>query len=139
VIAPKWPHQKNHCISCYTHAAAAAGKLFLCSEGAAQSFPPSESYNLIFLTSAILSIVSIAFALLLFKTKPPKCQNHLLGEEGAMDTEKISKEILLWSGVTANRYRYGGIEYRVNKRDMGHIHGEKLPICLFLLKLVAIS
>ena len=23
-------------------------------------------------------------------------------------------------------YQFGGIEFRVNKRDMGHIHGEKL-------------
>jgi MFS family permease len=93
-----------------------------------QSFPSSESYNLIFLTAAILSITSIAFALVLFKTKPPKCQNHL-PEEGDMDTpitEKIKKEILSWPGVTSNPYHFGGVEFRINKRDMGHIHGEKL-------------
>ena len=28
--------------------------------------------------------------------------------------------------MTSNPYHFGGIEFRVNKRDMGHIHGEKL-------------
>jgi hypothetical protein len=41
-------------------------------------------------------------------------------------TENIKKEILSWPGVTCNPDRFGGIEFRVNKRDMGHIHGEKL-------------
>ena len=29
------------------------------------------------------------------------------------------------AGVTTNPYQFGGIEFRVNKRDMGHIHGEQ--------------
>jgi Family of unknown function (DUF5519) len=41
-------------------------------------------------------------------------------------TETIKKKILSWPGVTSNTYRFGGIEFRVNKRDMGHIHGDKL-------------
>ena len=32
-------------------------------------------------------------------------------------------------------YHFGGIEFRVNKRDMGHIHGEKLADLLFPIKL----
>jgi hypothetical protein len=36
------------------------------------------------------------------------------------------KEILSWAGVRSNPYRFGGIEFQVNNRDMGHIHGEKL-------------
>ena len=27
---------------------------------------------------------------------------------------------------SCNPYHFGGVEFRVNKRDMGHIHGEKL-------------
>jgi hypothetical protein len=94
-----------------------------------QSYPSSEAYNLIFLVAAILSIVSILLAVILYRTSPPKCQNHLPEEKGDMGTkitENLKKEILSWPGVTSNPYHYGGIEFRVDKRDMGHIHGHKL-------------
>jgi MFS family permease len=97
--------------------------------GKPQSFPSSEAYNFIFLTASILSIVSILLALVLFRTRPPKCQNHLPEEKGDMGTkitENIKHEILSWPGVTSNPYYFGGIEFRINKRDMGHIHGDKL-------------
>jgi MFS family permease len=97
--------------------------------GKPQYFPSSESYDLIFLTSTILSIISILLAVVLFRTMPPKCQNHLPEEKGAMGTvitENIQQEILSWPGVSSKPYQFGGIEFRVNKRDMGHIHGEKL-------------
>lgn len=98
-------------------------------QGRIQSFPSSEAYDLIFLTAAILSIISIALAVLLSRTRPPKCQNHLPEEQGSMNTaitENIKKNILLWPGVTSNTYQFGGIEFRVNNTDMGHIHGDKL-------------
>ena len=66
---------------------------------------------------------------MLLKTKPPKCQTRLpeeRGKLGTMITENIQKEILSWPGVSSNPYHLGGVEFRVNKRDMGHIHGEKL-------------
>ena len=40
--------------------------------------------------------------------------------------EKISKEILSWPGVTTGSHRFSGTEFRVGKREMGHIHGDKL-------------
>ena len=40
--------------------------------------------------------------------------------------EKINKEILRWPGVTTGQHRFGGTEFRVGKREMGHIHGDKL-------------
>ena len=97
--------------------------------GTIQSFPSSEAYNLIFLIASILSIISVCLALVLIKSRPAKCQNHLPEEEGPMDTiitDNIKKEILSWPDVTCNPYRFGGIEFRVHNRDMGHIHGEKL-------------
>ena len=38
--------------------------------------------------------------------------------------KEIRKEILSWPNVTAEPHRFGGVEFRVNKREMGHIHGE---------------
>ena len=46
--------------------------------------------------------------------------------------ESIKKEILNWPDVTAEPHRFGGLEFRLNKREMGHIHGDKLDICPFL-------
>jgi luciferase-like monooxygenase len=40
--------------------------------------------------------------------------------------EKISKEILSWPGVTTDLHRFGGTEFRLGKRELGHIHGDKL-------------
>jgi hypothetical protein len=40
--------------------------------------------------------------------------------------EGIRKEILSWPHVTSEPHRYGGIEFRINKREMGHIHGNRL-------------
>jgi len=94
-----------------------------------QSFPNAEAYNLIFLTAAILSLVSISLALLLRLSAPPKCQNQLPEERGGMNTQItqiIKEEILKWPGITAEPNRFGGIEFLVNKKEMGHLHGEKL-------------
>jgi hypothetical protein len=38
--------------------------------------------------------------------------------------EKIKKEVLSWPGVTVGQHRFGGIEFLLNKREMGHIHGD---------------
>jgi MFS family permease len=94
-----------------------------------QSFPNAEAYNIIFLTAAILSIVSIALAIVLRLSAPPKCQNQLPEERGRMDTtitETIKDEILKWPGITTEPNRFGGIEFLVNKKEMGHLHGERL-------------
>lgn len=40
--------------------------------------------------------------------------------------ESIKKEIVSWPDVTAEPHRFGGFEFRLNKREMGHIHGDKL-------------
>jgi hypothetical protein len=40
--------------------------------------------------------------------------------------EKIKKEILSWPYVTAEPHRFGGVEFRINKREMGHVHGDRL-------------
>ena len=39
--------------------------------------------------------------------------------------ESIRKELSSWPYVTAEQHRFGGIEFRINKREMGHIHGDR--------------
>lgn len=37
--------------------------------------------------------------------------------------EKVRHELLSWPGVTSGSHRFGGTEFRVNDREMGHMHG----------------
>ena len=40
--------------------------------------------------------------------------------------DKIKNEILSWPHVTAGTHQFGGIEFRLHKRELGHIHGDRL-------------
>jgi len=39
---------------------------------------------------------------------------------------QIQAEALSWPGVDAHPHRFGGTEYRLGTREIGHIHGESL-------------
>jgi hypothetical protein len=41
-------------------------------------------------------------------------------------SEAVKRELLGWPGVTVHDHRFGGIEFRVNCREMGHMHGDEL-------------
>src|SRR5215207_1000583 len=41
-------------------------------------------------------------------------------------SDKVQQELLSWPGVTIHDHRFGGIEFRVNGREMGHMHGDEL-------------
>jgi hypothetical protein len=43
---------------------------------------------------------------------------------GASDT--IRGAVLEWEGTEAHPHRFGGIEYRLGSREIGHIHGDWL-------------
>ena len=102
------------------------------------AFPNAEAYNLVFLTAAILSLASIPLAIALRLSAPPKCQNQLPEERGEWETtltETIKDEILRWPGITTEPNRFRGIEFLVNKKEMGHLHGERLVDLPFPLEL----
>lgn len=40
--------------------------------------------------------------------------------------EKITQIILDWECVTDHPHRFGGTEYRIDRRELGHIHGDHL-------------
>ncbi|MEW5840303.1 MAG: luciferase family protein, partial [Thermoproteota archaeon] len=42
---------------------------------------------------------------------------------GASVEEMVEKEVMSWPGVTCGPHRFGGTEFRVNGREMGHMHG----------------
>jgi len=43
------------------------------------------------------------------------------GRPGA--SEEIRGAARSWPGVTAGPHRFGGIEFRLGKRELGHLHG----------------
>jgi len=40
--------------------------------------------------------------------------------------ERIEREVGSWEGVTVSPHRFGGIEFRVGRRELGHLHGDRL-------------
>jgi hypothetical protein len=41
-------------------------------------------------------------------------------------SDKVQQELLSWPGVTIHDHRFGGVEFRINGREMGHMHGDQL-------------
>jgi hypothetical protein len=40
--------------------------------------------------------------------------------------ERIANEVGSWEGVTSHPHRFGGVEFRVGRRELGHLHGDRL-------------
>ena len=38
---------------------------------------------------------------------------------------QIAKEVGSWEGVEFSPHRYGGLEFRVGRRELGHLHGDR--------------
>ncbi len=37
--------------------------------------------------------------------------------------EAVRAEVVSWKGVTTHEHRFGGIEFRLGRRQLGHLHG----------------
>lgn len=40
--------------------------------------------------------------------------------------DRISEQVLSWEGVSAHPHRFGGVEFRLGRRELGHLHGDRL-------------
>lgn len=40
--------------------------------------------------------------------------------------ERITSVVTAWDGVSARPHRFGGVEYVIGRREIGHIHGDHL-------------
>jgi len=38
----------------------------------------------------------------------------------------LERELLTWEGVESRAHRFGGREYRLGRREIGHVHGDEL-------------
>lgn len=48
--------------------------------------------------------------------------------------DRIRREVLAWRGVSEAPHRFGGIELRLGKRELGHLHGDTLADLPFPVK-----
>jgi ribonuclease BN (tRNA processing enzyme) len=44
----------------------------------------------------------------------------------AVSGERIRKTVGSWEGVTAHPHRFGGVEFRLGRVELGHLHGDHL-------------
>jgi hypothetical protein len=40
--------------------------------------------------------------------------------------KEINTALLSWEGVTTQPHRFGGTEYRLGRREIGHVHGNRM-------------
>ncbi len=57
----------------------------------------------------------------------PWCTERTLVERARRSAgERIEREVARWEGVTVHSHRFGGVEFRLGKRELGHLHGDRL-------------
>src|SRR5262249_53542389 len=47
---------------------------------------------------------------------------------------RIAQTVGSWPGVTVEPHRFGGLEFRVGRRELGHLHGNRLADLPFPVK-----
>ena len=48
--------------------------------------------------------------------------------------KQIEQTVASWPGVTVEPHRFGGIEFRMGRRELGHLHGDRLADLPFPVK-----
>jgi len=41
-------------------------------------------------------------------------------------SKQINDTLLTWEGIESHPHRFGGTEFRIGRREIGHIHGDSL-------------
>ncbi len=54
---------------------------------------------------------------------------------GASAGEQIRRELLSWPGVTDAPHRFGGVAFHLGRRELGHLHGDRLADFPFPVRL----
>jgi hypothetical protein len=47
---------------------------------------------------------------------------------------QIEREVASWPGVTVEPHRFGGVEFKMGRRELGHLHGSRLADLPFPVK-----
>jgi hypothetical protein len=54
------------------------------------------------------------------------CQEENKGMAAPDAQQKILTEVQSWPGIATQPHRFGGVEFRLGKREIGHLHGNIL-------------
>ena len=46
--------------------------------------------------------------------------------EPSSRAERITATVSSWPGVEVGPHRFGGVEFRVGRRELGHLHGDRI-------------
>jgi len=57
---------------------------------------------------------------------PPGVERDGEGSVAESIHEQIARAVTAWPGVTTSEHRFGGVEFRVGRRELGHLHGNRL-------------
>jgi len=41
-------------------------------------------------------------------------------------SKQINDTVLTWEGIESHPHRFGGVEFRIGKREIGHLHGDSM-------------
>ncbi|MBV9940498.1 MAG: DUF5519 family protein [Solirubrobacterales bacterium] len=44
----------------------------------------------------------------------------------ARSDQAIADQVMAWPGVTIHDHRFGGVEFRLGNRQLGHLHGDRI-------------
>jgi hypothetical protein len=50
----------------------------------------------------------------------PSMVNESMNPAAAKET--VVREVSSWNGVTVGEHRFGGVEFRIGRRELGHLH-----------------
>jgi hypothetical protein len=76
---------------------------------------------------AALRVWGIVLGIHLARALPSRQRTRNTPGETTMNAlDTIRAEVLSWPGVTEAPHRFGGIEFRLGKRELGHLHGDYL-------------
>jgi hypothetical protein len=63
------------------------------------------------------------------------CQEERKGMAALDAQQRILDEVQSWPGVATHPHRFGGVEFRLGKREIGHLHGNSLLDVPFPVKI----
>jgi hypothetical protein len=49
--------------------------------------------------------------------------------------DRIRAEVASWDGVAVRPHRFGGVEFRLGRRELGHLHGDRIADLPFTRRL----
>jgi Luciferase len=49
-----------------------------------------------------------------------------MNNEQMRGAERITATVSSWPGVEVGPHRFGGVEFRVGRRELGHLHGDRI-------------